>query len=73
MLSFFESVLEFFELIFDIVLNFFNSLLTLLTVIMSAIRIPTYLTTFVHPLLSACILAVLLISIIKLILGWGNN
>lgn len=73
MLSFFESVLEFFDLIFDIVVNFFNSLLTLLTVINSAIRIPTFLTGFVHPLLSACILAVLLVSVIKLILGWGNS
>lgn len=73
MLSFFESIIEFFEMLFNIIVNFFNSILTLIGVLTTAIRIPVSLTTLVHPLLSACILAVLLISIFKLVLGWGNS
>lgn len=73
MLSFFESIIEFFQMLFDIIINFFNSISTLISVVSSAITVPISLTGFVHPLVSSCILAVLLISVFKLVLGWGNS
>ncbi len=73
MLDFFDSVINFFELIWQFVTNLISGIVTLLNILVQAVLIPPMLTGFVPGFIGSCIIAVAAIGVAKLIAGWGNK
>lgn len=73
MLDFFDSVVNFFELIWQFIENLISGITTLLEILVQAVLIPPFLSALVPPFLSACIISVAAIGVAKLIAGWGNK
>ena len=69
MLSFLETIVNFFEMLWDFVVNLVESLVTLLEVIAEAILLPPVLTGYVPAIIGASISAVVGIAVAKLFLG----
>lgn len=69
MLSFLETIVNFFEMLWDFVVNLVESLVTLLGVIAEAILLPPVLIGYVPAIIGASISAVVGIAVAKLILG----
>lgn len=70
MSNFFDSIIDFFNLIWDVVVNLINSLVTLFQVALTAIDLPrTLLTLTLPPIIVASIGAVTVIVIAKFIVG----
>lgn len=72
MLNFFDTLIEYIELFVTYIVNFFVSLGNLIVVIIESIILPQQLALLTPWFISSSILAVLSISVIKLLL-WGGN
>lgn len=72
MLDFFQTIIEYVQLLFTFILNMVTSTINLLTALVSAIIVPQIAVGYVFAPLGACILAVVAFSVVKLILGRGN-
>lgn len=73
MLNFFDSIVDFFASIWQMVINLVTGLINALVIVSSAVSLPTQLLLFVPSFIGASITIVLGIGITKLILGWGNS
>lgn len=73
MLNFFQTVIEYIKLFYELVVNSVRSLALLLQVVLSAATLPQSLITYVPSFLATSILIVLSISVLKLILGRDNS
>lgn len=73
MLDFFDSVINFFDLIWQFLSNMISGILTLLNILISMMGIPARLTFLVPGVVGSCIIAVAAIGVAKLIAGWGNK
>ena len=69
MLSFLETIVNFFQMLWDFVYNLVNSLVTLLDVIAQSMVLPPYLIGMVPAVIGASITSVVAIGVAKLILG----
>lgn len=69
MVNFFQAVWSAIEMLIDIVVNIINSLITLLTTIAGAVTVPTTLSLYVFPVLSASIIMVGALAVVKFIVG----
>lgn len=72
-MSFVNAIWDMLQSAWDMLLNFFSGIVTMLSVTVSAVTLPAQLSLYVPSFLSACVLIVGSISIVKLILGWGNQ
>lgn len=73
MTSFLNSLWDMLQSAWSMLLNFFSGIVTMLSVTIEAVTLPTLLVQFVPSFLSASVLIVASIAIVKLILGWGNQ
>ncbi len=72
MLDFFETVIGYIEMVWDFFLNLINSLLTLITTLVSAVLLPPAVAVMVPSFLAASVTAVAGIAICKLVIGRDN-
>lgn len=72
-MNFFDSVINFFELLWDFITNLISGILTLLQILVGAVTIPPMLIPLVPGVIGSCIIAVAAIGVAKLIAGWGNK
>lgn len=73
MLQFFESIADFLATAWQMVINFFSSLVTAIDVVTNAALMPHFILFYVPSFIGSCILMVLSIGVIKLLVGWGNK
>lgn len=73
MLNFFDTIVNFFGMIFEFIRNMVMSTITLLQVLSEMVLIPPILRGFVPSFIGVSIVVVTAIGAIKLILGWGNS
>lgn len=71
--SIFDNISNFFSTVVQYIANFVSSISYMVSILGSSVSAPFDLSYYVHPILSACILSVLILSVIKLLLGWGNQ
>lgn len=70
MANFFDTIVTFFQTIWDVVVNLINSLVTLLQVAITSVTLPTTLLSIGLPsIIVASLSAVTAIAIAKLIVG----
>ena len=73
MLNFFDSIVDFFASIWQMVINLVTGLINALVIVSSAVSLPPQLLMYVPSFIGASITIVLGVGITKLILGWGNS
>ena len=73
MFSFFSSVVDFFEMIWDFVCNLLSSTVTAMEVLLKACALPPLLVGFVPTIIGSCMLIVGSVGAVKLVVGWGNK
>lgn len=71
--NFFSTIIDFFEMIWNVISNIFLSLIMLLNAVQNAIIIPNQLAIYTFAPLSACIIAVGAVAVVKIIIGRDNN
>lgn len=70
MFDFFDTIINFLQTIWDVIINLIESLITLLNVAVTSLTLPAWLISLQFPaILIASISAVTAISIAKLIVG----
>lgn len=69
MLGFFDTIVQYIELVWQFFLNLVTGLANLLTMVVGASLIPQVLTGYVFAPLSAAILALTALGVIKIIVG----
>ena len=69
MLNFFDTVVEYIELVWSYFLNLVTSLLNLLTMVVGATTIPQVLLGYVFAPLGSAMLALTALGVIKIIVG----
>ena len=69
MLDFFDTIIDFFEVIFSLISNMVTTLLTFVQVMVSSYSIPNYLVAYVPSIIASSFLAVVWISVCKLLVG----
>lgn len=72
-MDFFSSIFEFFSAIWNVLLNVFNSMGTLFTILMNVITVPNLLVGVLPAFIYTSMLIVIGVGVVKVILGWGNN
>lgn len=72
MLNFFDTLIEYIEIFVGYIVNFFASLANLIVVLLESVLLPQQLALLVPSFIGSSILAVLTISVTKLLL-WGGN
>lgn len=73
MLQFFESISDFLATAWEMVSNFFSSLVTAIVIVSKAAATPVLLIPYVPGIIGSCILIVVSVGVIKLLVGWGNK
>lgn len=69
MTSFFNSVTEFFELIWNFITNLVESLLTLLRLLLDYMTVFPFFSGLLPPIIAMCGIVVVAIALAKVILG----
>ena len=72
MLTFFESIISYIEIIWGFFLNLINSLLSLVTAIAGAVIVPSSLATYMWGPIGSCVLAVAGFAVVKMLVGRSN-
>ena len=67
------ALIDFIQQIGSYITNLINSILQALILVADAVLYPTIIAGWVFPTLASCILIVASVSIVKLIIGWGNS
>ena len=73
MLSFFETIIEYIQIIWEFVINLIKSLISLVTAVLTAVAVPSTAALYVFAPLGACVLATMAVSVLKLIIGRDNK
>lgn len=73
MFNFFDSIIDFFSSLWQMISNMFSGLITMINVLVQTITIPFSLSTLVPSFVYTCIGIVSAIGIVKLLVGWGNS
>lgn len=69
MFAFFDSVVNFFTMIWDFIVNTVNGLFTLLKVLASTAQLSAVLPGQLPAIIASCVLMVVSLGVIKLIVG----
>lgn len=69
MFDFFEKILGFVQTLFNFVLNIINSLIMALQMVVSVVTVPTFISTFLPPVLCSAVLIFTAIYVVKFIIG----
>lgn len=69
MLDFFSSLMEYIELLWSLVLGFVDGLMTLWVLLNTSSALPAMLSYLMPSVLTSCVLAVIAISLVKLVVG----
>ena len=72
-MSFIETLFSAFETLWNLITNVVTGLTTFLSVVFHSLTLPPQLTLYLPSFLSASVMAVVSIAVIKLIIGWGNS
>lgn len=72
MLNFFQTIIEYIQIIWEFFLNIINSLLTLFTTLLMAATVPVSVAGLMWPPIGTCVLAITGFSIVKMIVGRSN-
>lgn len=72
MVSFFESIISYIEIVWGFFLNLVNSLLSLVTAIAGAVVIPNSLMAYMWGPIGSCVLAVAGFAVVKMLVGRSN-
>lgn len=67
------ALIDFIQQIGSYITNLINSVFQALILVGDAVIYPTIIAGWVFPTLASCIVIVASVSIIKLIIGWGNS
>lgn len=71
--NFFDTIVNFFTLLWDMINNTISSIINLIAVVNTGVTIPLKLVSVVPGFIGSSILLVVGIGILKLLLGWGNS
>lgn len=69
MLDFFQYIANFFTVITHFITNAIQSLISFFLVVSQSVTFSTSISVYTFPLLTSCVLAVLFVSVLKLIIG----
>lgn len=72
-MEFLNSLWDMLSVIFIQIGNVLNGIVTLITVSISALTVPSSLFAWVPGIIGTSVMVVTSISVVKLILGWGNQ
>lgn len=72
-MTFFETIINFFTALFDIIDNVLTSTIFALNIVTQSVSSVLTLNVFLPAILGSCVMVVIAIGVIKLILGWGNG
>lgn len=72
-MDFFSSIWNFFQALWDFLVNMVSSIITALFVVQDSMQLPALLPGIVPGIIGSCVAAVSAVAIIKLIIGWGNS
>lgn len=72
MFEFFDSVLNFFDIVWQFIQNLINSIVVLFQILIQAIAVPPLLIGFVPGIVGVGILSMVGIAVAKLIVGRDN-
>ena len=73
MVDFFQAIINYIEIVWNFFVNLITSLINLVTAVLAAVSIPQTVYGFVFAPLGASIMAVMAISVLKLIIGRDNT
>lgn len=73
MFSFFDTIVDFFDTIWQFITNFITGLINAIFIITTATSIPLQLLVYVPSFIFTAITIVVAIGVVKLIVGWGNS
>lgn len=73
MFEFFDTVVDWFTVIFNMIINVIAGIINFFDILIEAIKVPFKLIPFLNPLLVSAILIVTSIGVVKAILPGGNN
>jgi len=73
MVDFFQAIINYIEIVWNFFVNLITSLINLVTAVLSAVIIPQTVHVWVFAPLGASVLAVMAISVLKLIIGRDNT
>lgn len=68
-MDFFNSIISFFEIIYNFIVNFVNTLLNLVLILTKAVTLPNLFMGFLFPALGASMLVVVCVGVLYKILG----
>lgn len=71
MFNFFTQVVDWFDVIWSMVLNTIGAILDFFSILINAVNVPLQLIPFVHPLIGTAILVTMSIGVVKLLLPGG--
>lgn len=72
-MSLIETLFGVFETLWNLITNVVTGLTTFLSVVFHSLTLPPQLILYLPSFLSASVMAVVSIAVIKLIIGWGNS
>ena len=72
MLSFFEAIISYIEIVWGFFLNLINSLLSLVTTVVGASVVPQVAAGYMWGPIGACVLSVSAFAVIKMLVGRSN-
>lgn len=73
MFNFFDTIVDFFDTIWQFITNFITGLINAIVIVTQATSIPLQLLVYVPSFIFTSITIVLAIGVVKLIVGWGNQ
>lgn len=71
--NFYDSVINFFTMFWDVIQGTFANTAALLRTIFTAVSITNTIQPFIWAPIAASMTIVILVSVVKLVLGWGNT
>lgn len=73
MLDFFGSVMSYIETIWDFFLNLVDSLLTFIETLASAVTLPATISGYLWAPIASCMISMVAFSVVKMIIGRSNT
>lgn len=73
MFGFFDTIVDFFDTIWQFITNFITGLINAIVIVTQSTAIPLQLLVYVPSFIFTSITIVVAIGIVKLLVGWGNS
>lgn len=72
-MGFLETFISILETIWNLITNIISGITTFLQVLLHSLTLPPTLVLYLPSFLSASVLAIVSIAVIRTIIGWGNK